>query len=226
MEMNMQKQVEKNNPLSPDEQSGFETAERTRVRGRKSLDRFLEGWIVREVLDTNGNVRRERVYIGDYYKSEESKSARILRKIGYLLLYAASIALFALAAVQQTGANIKGYVALTQGLVVLAMIWVLNGMFSYLTAPAEMTVADYKGGSLSLKKSSFVLALSFALPALTTLIHLFADSADRGRELLCVLGYLAAGGLMLLVWLMEKKLVYNSRPSPEKQWTQDRPEEA
>lgn len=206
----------KTGKLTPEEQADHDEAVRIRKRASRSLDRYFEGWQVREVLSASGNVRSERVYVGDYYTTAETKRARILRKIAYVLLFAAALALFVLAAVQPTGANRMGFAGLTQGVTLLAMIWVLNGLFSYVTAPKEMTVSDYKSGVLALKKSSFYMMLSFALPALATLIHLIADPVQWKTELLCTLSYLAAGAVTAVLQFSEKRLVYMTRPSPER----------
>lgn len=195
-------------------------SELQRISRRRSVDRHFEGWTVREVLCPNGTIRHERVYVGDYYFSADSKKQSILRKILYCLLIAAAIALLIVCAVQRVDANRMGYVGLSQGVVIMAAIWVLYGLFTYVTAAWEMTVADYKGGALALKRSSFYLALSFLLPALATLVHIVIDPAFLGRELLCILGYLAGGVLIYLMHRIESRIEYGSKPSPEKNWVQ------
>lgn len=188
----------------------------TAQKHKRALDRYLEGWITREVLTPAGNVRRENVYVGDYYTAAESKSRHRLRKAFYCLLFILSVALFVLAATRHIAVNAIGYTGLTQGISLFAMIWVLNGLFVYITAPYKMTVGDYKGGVLSLKRSSFYMALSLALPALATLVHLLSDLSAWRTELFCIVCYVFAGGSIFLVHLAEKKLVYTSLPSPEK----------
>lgn len=185
-------------------------------KGSRALDRYLEGWIVRETLDANGKTCREYVYVGDYYLSGEKRGQRILRKLGYTALFAAAMALLLLGATRYTGANSAGYVAISQGLVLLCAVWVVSSLFTYVTAPHKLVVSDYKSGVKTLLKSSRTLALAFACPALATLVHQFADPAQRGTELLCVLGYLAGGALMLLLHLLEKRVVYTAVPSSER----------
>lgn len=199
--------------------------ERSRMKRRRAIDSYLEGWIVREVLSPNGNRRNERIYVGDYYTPQETKQRNILRKLVYFLLFAASIAVFVLSVVQEVPANSVGYVGLSQGIALLSMVWVLNSLFTYATAPHRMTVGDYKGGSLALKKSCLWMAIAALLPAAATLVHLFGDPTARGRELLCVLGHLLTGAIILLVRAMETRLVYDKQPSPDAKWSADAAEE-
>jgi len=195
-----------------------ETEQETRQfeKRQRSLDRYLEGWIVREVLQRDGTVLRERVYVGDYYASCDTKKQTVLRKIGYCLLFAAAIALFVVSAIQPVGANMMGFVGLSQGVVLMAVIWVMCSLFTYITAPRKMTVSDYKGGALAVKRSSFFMAIAYLLPALATLVHIFIDASDLMVEILCILGYLAAGALLFLVHRIESHMVYEKTPSPEK----------
>jgi len=188
----------------------------TAQKHKRALDRYMEGWITREVLTASGKVRRESVYTGDYYTAAEPKSRYMLRKAVYGLLFVLAVVLFVLAATRPIAANSKGYTGLAQGVSLFAMIWVLNGLFTYATAPYAMTVGDYKGGVLSLKKSSFYMAIALALPALATLVHLLTDMSAWRLELFCIAGYVLAGGIMLLVHFAEKKLTYTSYPSPDR----------
>ena len=193
-------------------------ADADRMRTRKSLERYLEGWTVRETLTPEGNIRRERIYIDDYYYTSETKKQRILRKVLYVLLFVVSVALFGISAVQPVRANYAGYVGLAQALALLSAIWVLCSLFTYVTAPQEMTVGDYKSGVLALQSSGLITTIAFALPAAATLVHLIFEPAQWGNELLCVLGYLASAALIMLIRLLEKKLTYYLRPSPDKKW--------
>lgn len=219
MENNMDNKMENKRKRDPWAETEPQT-ELQRISRHRSLDRFLEGWTVREVLQPDGMIRRESVYVGDYFFSNDTKKQSIARKLLYCLLFAAAIALLVICAIQRVGANITSYVGLSQGVVLMAAIWVLHSLFTYVTAPQEMTVADFKGGALSLKRSSFYLALSYLLPVLATVIHAITDPADLGRELLCVLGYLAAGVLIFFLHRTESRVKYNSKPSPEKNWVQ------
>lgn len=57
----------------------------------RSYNQQFEGYTYRTTLDSKGRKKLERVYDGVYYQAAGSAKMGLLRKIGYVLLYALSL---------------------------------------------------------------------------------------------------------------------------------------
>lgn len=184
----------------------------------KAYHRFFEGYTEITVLNPDGKGSRiQRIYTGNYYRQDLTKSQRILLRLLYVALYLGAVYLFVSSAVLPLTSNSTWYVVLTQVVSIPFLFWILIVFFFYLPAGLDLTIHDYRSSSLSLQKATLYAAISLGLVALATLIFVLLNRPDEPLlELLCAAKYLAGGLLVFVMNRAEKKVNYLIIPSQNK----------
>jgi len=177
--------------------------------------RHFEGWSEFEEQQTNGKVRIRRVYTGAWYRQDLSSRRRILLKLLFSTLFVFAAALFIICSAQYVGSNQCWYVVITQAGAIVGIVWMGIGLFNYLTAKKNMTIAEYRSSSGTLRVGSMIAAISFAAAILMTLLFVLLQHTEImvGREVMCAAGYLICGVAVFTVNRIESKIRYLETPS-------------
>jgi len=177
--------------------------------------RHFEGWSEFEEQQTNGKVRIRRVYTGAWYRQDLSSRRRILLKLLFSTLFVFAAALFIICSAQYVGSNQCWYVVITQAGAIVGIVWMGIGLFNYLTAKKNMTIAEYRSSSGTLRVGSMIAAISFAAAMLMTLLFVLLQHTEImvGREVMCAAGYLICGVAVFTVNRIESKIRYLETPS-------------
>lgn len=181
----------------------------------KAYHRFFEGYSEISVPHPNGKgTSIQRVYIGNYYRQNLTKSLRILIRMFYLVLFLCIVYLYTSSAVMPLMINSTWYVVLPQAASVVFLFWILISFFFYLPAERDMKIADYRSSSLSLLKAFEGSAICLGATALAVLIFILVSPlGESHNELLCAGKYLIAGFIALSIYLIEKKISYLKIPN-------------
>jgi hypothetical protein len=198
--------------------------EKDRKKGKRGLwqgkayHRFFEGYTEISVPNPDGKGSSiQRIYTGNYYCQDLTKSQRILLRLLYVALFLGAGYLFVSNAVLPVASNSTWYVVLAQVVSVPFLFWILIAFFSYLPAGLELTINDYRSSALALQKATLGSAIALGLVALATVVFMFLNRTSEPQlELLCAVKYLAAGLLALSMNLIEKKVNYLILPSQNK----------
>ncbi len=181
----------------------------------KAYHRFFEGYSEISVPHPNGKgTSIQRVYIGNYYRQNLTKSLRILLRMLYLVLFLCITYLYTSSAILPLMINSTWYVVLPQAASVVFLFWTLIAFFFYMPAEKDMKITDYRSSSLSLLKASEGSAICLGATALAVLIFVLINpSGESHNELLCAGKYLVAGLTALAIYLIEKKVSYLKIPN-------------
>lgn len=181
-----------------------------RVFHSASYHRFFEGYTEYETVNSKGKKVLKRVYTGTWYMQALEAKYYFMLRVFYCLLFAGIVFLFSHAGMTQQESGTALYVVLPEIATVCFLFYLLYTLFvGYLFVPRKMTVNDYRGSSLSLKKASAGIGLCLladsGLTALYLLLHRDHDSSGAGAAALKFLGaaILAAG-----MYLAERRVPY------------------
>jgi len=177
--------------------------------------RHFEGWSEYKEQNSSGKVRIRRVYTGAWYRQDLSDRRRIFYKLLFSALFVFAAVLFIFYAAQYVGSNQSWYVAMTQAGGIVGLVWMGIGLFNYLTVKKNMTIAEYRSSSGTLRIGSMIAAISFTAAMLMTLLFVLLQHTEVmvGREVMCAAGYLICGVAVFTVNRIERKIRYIETPS-------------
>ena len=175
--------------------------------------RHFEDYAEFERVDEKGRTRIERVYQGTWYVQALSRGARLRERIGLVLLFLTSAALFGWAALRSVPANGKWFVALAQFVTVILLVWTLTGLFNYLICREKMTVGEYKCGTLRFRRGCVVTIGVLILLTLLYLLCAFLYEGSILAHLLCAALSLAAALPLLLANRLDANIPYANEES-------------
>jgi len=181
----------------------------------RAYHRHFDGYSEVAVPKRDGKgTRIERVYTGDYYRQDLIQHRRILIRLLYVALFLCAVALFVSNAILPLASNSTWYVALPQAGSVAFLFWILAAFYFYLPAQRDMTIATYRGSSLSLLKATRGAAVCLGLVALANLSFLMLNpSLEHLAELLGTAKYVICALMTLGINQVEKRVAYVSVPS-------------
>ena len=181
----------------------------------RSYHRHFEGYRETEIIDSKGRTRIRRDYVGEWYSQDLSRGKRIALKITLAALWALTAAVFVFTASRATHANASWYVTVSEFGVVAGFLWTIVSLVLYLTAPAKMTIGDYRSASKGVLRGSLCIAGFSLLTMLLTALHAVLGSETWTGELLCCVGFFAAMALAVFMNRLEANVPYIRTPSTE-----------
>ena len=181
----------------------------------RAYHRHFEGYRETEVTDAKGRTRIRRDYTGEWYSQDLSRGKRIALRIMLAALWALTAAVFVLTASRATHANTLWYVAISEFGCVAGFLWTAVSLALYLTAPAKMTIGDYRSASKGVLRGSLCIAGFSLLTMILTALHAISGSETWKAELLCCAGFLAAAALAVFMNRLEANVPYIQTPSTE-----------
>ena len=193
--------------------SSLEKDRSQRKRGiwhSKAYHRFFEGYTEFRVPNPNGKgYTIQRVYTGNYYRQDLTKSQRVLLRLMYVVLFLCIVYFFVSSAILPVLSNSTWYVALTQAVSIVFLFWTVIAFISYLPAGQDMTINAYRSSSLALHTATLGSAVSLVVVALATIFFILLNQSENPQvEVLCAARYIAGGLLALLMHEIEKRVNY------------------
>lgn len=184
----------------------------------KAYHRFFEGYSEISVPNSNGKGNRiQRIYTGNYYRQDLTKSQRILLRVLYVALFLCVAYLFVSSAILPLASNSTWYVVLPQVISIPFLFWIVISFFSYLPAERDMTINGYRSSSLALQKATLISAVSLGFSACSMLVFMLLNRSDvLSVELICAVKYFVGGLIALSLNRVEKKINYIIIPSQNK----------
>ena len=179
----------------------------------RAYHRHFEGYRETEVTDAKGRTRIRRDYVGEWYSRDLDRGKRVALKLILAVLWALTAAVFVFTASRATYANAAWYVTIGEFGVVAGFLWTFVSLALYLTAPAKMTIGEYRSASKGVLRGSLCIAGFSLLTALLTALHAILGSETWNAELLCCVGFSAAAALAVLMNRLEANVPYIRTPS-------------
>lgn len=175
--------------------------------GPSSYNSYFEGYTEFYETDSRGKRKKRYVYTDPYYRQDLTKQQWIGVKIAYSVAFLLAAVLFVYAALQPYVSVILWY---AQGLTLILLAWLFYILVAfYLPTKANLTAYLYKKSSAPLRRVSLCAAIAHGVLAGVLLLCLIVDSeASVVQGLPAVIAYLAAGGVILLMHLSEKRIKY------------------
>ena len=174
----------------------------------RAYHRNFEGYTEYLSKKKNGRTKIERVYTGIYYRAAMSKSERRMQLLKYALAIAAAGSLFIRAAILPVISNYTKYVVMFETVFIFFSAWSVIAYINFVIGGRNMKIRDYKTASGWLKKSSAGGAIAAGLLSVATVLCTVSKRVDIYHEFVCIICFLAAGGLMLGINRMESKVIY------------------
>lgn len=145
--------------------------------------RHFEDYEEQYRLDKTGKIKIERIYKGVYFQRNMNHIQDLMLKIVHFSLFCVSAVMFCLMAALPSGSNQIWYVLIPEMLSLLTLIWMLRVMILYLTAGRNLTVGEYKGCCVQLRKTAFFGTGMFTLTALALLCDLAANGTGADMKI-------------------------------------------
>lgn len=183
----------------------------------RSYHRFFEDYM-EERVEENGKVRIVRIYTGDYYCPVLTKKDRKARRCCTAALYLLTIFIYVYCATRRYVINTVWFLAVCQGLSLIALFWFLIPFYYYLTAKEKLTIRQLRDASGLLKKVSIGASVCFG----GTAVAVLAASCCTWKymssiwELQLFPLSLVNAVMMYGIYYMEKKTKYEVRPGDQK----------
>ncbi len=169
--------------------------------------RYFEGWTEIPETTPSGKVRIKRVYTGEYYKADMSKTERYVHKMFCSLLVLLSLMLYVRAGLMALASNTVWYVVFPEVLALCGNIFLVWFLIAKLTSPVMLKIREYRESTKNLKLAALLQAVFLGLSAVTTAIHCFLSGGEAG-ELVAAALFLLAAAAAFGVYLKEKKTGY------------------
>ncbi len=180
--------------------------------------RYFEDFKSYEYLDEQGQKHLRKVYTGRYYTPPFSKKRYALRKLVYALLFLAAAVLVGFAGTRFLEVNLFWGTVILSIFCVLGLCWVMIALFNYLIAPYTRTIGDQKTSTGMMIPACIWTVAALALAAVENAVYLVFRQQKTAEQLLCVVCYLAAAGLLLLLRELERRVKYLNQKADTKDW--------
>ncbi|MGM9521349.1 MAG: hypothetical protein ACI3VB_02585 [Oscillospiraceae bacterium] len=150
-----------------------------------------------------------------FYRQDLSAKKRVLVRAAYVLLYAASMVLFAIPASRGLEANIDvWYVVAGEVCALFFAVWLLTALINYLLAGYIQSSADHNRSSFTLKRACIAGAASQVLTAAGTVGYLIHSESFTLKEGLWSGLYVLSAAMLMAVYVIERKIPYSQLSDP------------
>ena len=184
---------------------------RTGLRRIMSYEEYFSGYTETRVLrgDRRGETIR-RVYTDDYIRQDGEDAAWKQRKWEVGLSFLAAVLLHIAAGAQSLGGEEAAYVVVPGLLAVFFLLLSLFPVARYVREPRNMTKWDYRVGPVRVRIYALLAAACLFLAAGGVLVHALLTGYWTLAAWLALAGELAAGGLLLRVYVTEGAIGYRA----------------
>lgn len=179
-------------------------------RHSRSYHRYFENYAERQVLGPDGGYIIERVYVGKYYKAALTDQQLRRQRVLFGILFLISLAGYLVGALLAKVSAVS-LVALATMPPLIALVCLAVAVFYRLTVPREMEIRSYRDSSENLLRSSMAALICLLVCFGFTLGGcLLIPVYSLAQTLPSLLGYLAAAGAALGIYLIEKNTSYQT----------------
>ena len=175
--------------------------------------RFFEGYVQYVTVGPDGKRHRYNVYTGYWYTQQLTKQERTRHKLLNILFFLVGAAALVFACTRTIPVNTRWFAAIPSFAGLYAFCWIAVAVFNEFIVPQKRTIGDYRATSLGLKRGGMMALISSGVTFLITLGYLMAGDGDLRLNLLAAVCELLAAGMGLLVWYLERKVVYEKKLS-------------
>lgn len=175
--------------------------------GTRAYNSYFEGYTEYITTDSRGRQKKRYVYTDPYYRQDLTKRQWISVKLGHSAAFLLACALFAYGAIQPYVSVVLWY---AQGLAFFSLAWLLYILAAcYLPAGANLTAYMYKKSAAPLRRVALGAAiLQWLLAGILLLCLIMSSDPFAIQGILTMLAYAAAGVVLLLMYLREKRIKY------------------
>lgn len=152
--------------------------------GKGFFHRYFEDYTEEKIPGSDGRMHIKRTYRGFWYAPQLTGGQRALRAAAYLLLYAGSLVLFILGAMQRTACNVAWYVAIATGLSLFSAVIELIPLLGCAFGKAEQTVYQYRSGHRTCVLWARITAGCMGATALLAILATLLAGGMPGRAVL------------------------------------------
>lgn len=168
----------------------------------RDYDRYFEGYVPQEMPRPRGGTRTVMVYVGDYYRFTLEGKALTRARLTVLGLYVLFAAVYACMALLPTVGNFTFWVGMPTVCLLLPMVYMVSGLYSLLSAPAQFVPRVKYYGLMRLARSrlaALVLLGAVLAGQVGVMIYCLSRGAvlSWGWEVLHVLCALGCAALVL-----------------------------
>lgn len=151
----------------------------------------------------------ERIYTAKYYRIALSNKGLRIRKCVYTGIFLLATGLWAAVSLSGLPGTMTTPVSIFTALTLFPLFFSAVGLFSYCAAPRNMTISEYHGSSVRLKRAALGTAITLALAGITELIFVFRNPQSfLPGEYMGIGGYLIAGALLFVLFARENSSKY------------------
>lgn len=156
----------------------------------------------------NSKPKIERIYTGLFYRQDLSDTKYVLLRVLFTALFLVSAYCFFSGSMSDNASNMVWYVALPQALCIPMLFYMMISLVSYLFAPREMKIREYKTSSVALKRASLFGSVTHALAALCTLGFIVGKRDFSAQVILSDVKFLIAAIFLFVVNRIENSVEY------------------
>ena len=151
----------------------------------------------------------ERIYTAKYYRSALSNKGLRIRKCVYTGIFLLAAGLWAVVSLSGLPGTMTTFVSIFTALALFPLFFAAVGLFSYCTAPRNMTISEYNGSSVRLKWAALGAAIILAMAGIAELIFVFRNlQSFLPGEFMGITGYLIASALLFVLFALENASKY------------------
>lgn len=179
---------------------------------------YFEDWSERVVRMSDGKVKVERVYTGDYYEMFFDKANLWKWKITHCVLGCFGMCLYLYGASRNTQGNLVWYVAIVQMFSLFFILWNIISIIRVFSLKQEkmLTIREYKITHIALEKSCMS---GFILQEITALLLIIFGVLHQNLNQAGIWGigaFILSGCIYFLGWRIERKVVVKKIPQEGK----------
>lgn len=176
--------------------------------GKGFFHRYFEDYTEEKRPGSDGRMRVTRTYRGFWYAPLLTNGQRVLRAAAYLLLYAGSLALFIVGAMQRTACNVVWYVAIATGLSLFGAAIGLIPLLGCAFGKAQQTVYQYRSGHRTCVLWARITAGCMLVTAILAILATLLAGEKLSKA---VLLFVLAGLCQAAIGAAESRISYERR---------------
>lgn len=189
---------------------GSELGEReTGFRHRNYYHKHFQGYTEVRRVNEKGRVVSERHYTAPWQRHSLTDKQWVLTKAAYLLGVLLSTVLFLWALIQRVPSNSAAIAAAPGFLSGLLMVLMWMAVFTYVSAPRNMTLWEYRSGKSKIELFTRLTAAAILLTVIAKVVFIcvWMDFSWEG-EVLGLLALALAAAPLIAIFLVERRMNY------------------
>lgn len=176
---------------------------------------YFADCVLVSVPKKNGRgVSYKRIYTGKYYSREISRGKDIRNRLLYCTLYLVSIFFLIDGARRSAVDEAARYFSIPLILAVIAAVWLLVSLVTYLTNPRRLNAFYYRKSSHHLVLTAWLTAAGMGLSAVLCAVHELFVKGNAAGDTASMIEYAAAAAALAAMAVLEKRVPYRELDTP------------